>query len=93
MKDHRKWLKLILLLVSSGVPYTYNYVHLLHYHYHHCTAMSSSQSLKDEGNQLFSAKNFAEASKKYSDAIAAEGGSTNAVLYANRAACRLNLKQ
>jgi len=55
--------------------------------------MNTSQSLKDEGNRLFSARKFAEASEKYTAAISAEGGSTNAVLYSNRAACRLNLKQ
>lgn len=47
--------------------------------------------LKEQGNKLFSAKEYVLASAKYTEAIEADG--TNAVLYANRAACRLHLKQ
>ncbi|KAJ7238574.1 hypothetical protein B0H12DRAFT_1137244 [Mycena haematopus] len=53
--------------------------------------------LKAQGNALFGAKNFAEAEKKYTAAIEA-GDEANdskvlAVVYANRAACRLSLKR
>ncbi|KDQ19786.1 hypothetical protein BOTBODRAFT_27211 [Botryobasidium botryosum FD-172 SS1] len=45
---------------------------------------------KDEGNALFAKKEYAAAYEKYTDAIREDG--TNAVLYANRAACSLNMK-
>ena len=47
--------------------------------------------LKEEGNTLFAQKDYVMASVKYTEAIAADG--TNAVLYANRAACRLAMRQ
>ncbi|KAJ7649894.1 hypothetical protein FB45DRAFT_731788 [Roridomyces roridus] len=57
--------------------------------------MSSSQ-LKAEGNTLYVAKKFKEASKKYTEAIQASDEAVDpkglAVLYANRAACSLALK-
>lgn len=53
--------------------------------------MSDADALKAEGNKLFGAKKFSEAAIKYSEAIDIDG--QNAVLYANRAACHLNMKQ
>ncbi|KAJ6545090.1 hypothetical protein DFH09DRAFT_1040591 [Mycena vulgaris] len=57
----------------------------------------SSAELKAQGNALFSAKNFGQASKKYTEAIEAGDEATDpkglAVLYANRSACRLSLKR
>lgn len=57
----------------------------------------SSAELKAQGNALFSAKSFEEAGKKYTEAIQAGDEATDpkglAVLYANRAACRLSLKR
>jgi hypothetical protein len=47
--------------------------------------------LKEEGNKLFVEKDFARAAAKYAEAIAEDG--TNAVLYANRAACHLALRR
>ena len=47
--------------------------------------------LKDEGNTLFSKKNYGAAYEKYTEAI--EEDRNNAILYANRAACSLNLKR
>jgi hypothetical protein len=47
--------------------------------------------LKEEGNALFTQKDYTMASVKYTEAIAADD--TNAVLYANRAACRLATRQ
>ncbi|KAJ7707357.1 hypothetical protein B0H17DRAFT_1000430 [Mycena rosella] len=59
--------------------------------------MSSGAELKAQGNALFSAKNFKEADKKYTQAIQIGDEAADpkglAVLYANRAACRLNLKR
>lgn len=52
---------------------------------------SKAKQLKDEGNALFARKQFQEAKLKYSEAI--ELDSSNAVLYANKAACRLHLKE
>jgi hypothetical protein len=54
--------------------------------------MSSTALLKEEGNKLFTAGKFAEAKEKYTEAIATEAGE-NAVLYSNRAACSLSLKE
>lgn len=51
----------------------------------------SSASLKEEGNALFTKGEFQKASEKYTKAI--ELDCQNAVLYANRAACALNLKK
>ncbi|KAJ7592878.1 hypothetical protein C8J56DRAFT_929713 [Mycena floridula] len=45
---------------------------------------------KDEGNALFAKQKFVEACAKYTEAIDFE---PSAVLYANRAACRLNTKE
>ncbi|KAJ6545092.1 hypothetical protein DFH09DRAFT_1367685 [Mycena vulgaris] len=59
----------------------------------------SSAELKAQGNALFTAKKFEKADKKYTEAIqkvgdeAANDPKTLAVLYANRAACRLALKR
>ena len=47
--------------------------------------------LKDEGNKLYAQKNYPEAYKKYTSAIAEDPN--NAVLYANRAACSLGQKK
>lgn len=46
--------------------------------------------LKDEGNVFFLKKDYASAAAKYTEAIKIDG--ENAILYSNRAACRLNLK-
>ena len=51
--------------------------------------MSNAVRMKEEGNKLFLAKKYEEAVAKYSEAI--EEDDSNAVLYANRAACTLNL--
>jgi tetratricopeptide (TPR) repeat protein len=53
--------------------------------------MATATELKDAGNTLFAAKNFDAALVKYTKAIALDGN--NAILYANRAACALNLGQ
>ncbi|KAL0575571.1 hypothetical protein V5O48_006415 [Marasmius crinis-equi] len=50
-----------------------------------------AQKLKDEGNGFFSQKDYQSASTKYTEAIALD--KSNPVLYANRSACRLHLKQ
>ena len=50
-----------------------------------------SQQLKTEGNALFGKGQWRAAYDKYSEAI--EHDDQNAVLYANRAACALHLKQ
>ncbi|KAF8176592.1 hypothetical protein K438DRAFT_1727120 [Mycena galopus ATCC 62051] len=57
--------------------------------------MASPADLKAQGNALFGAKDFAEAEKKYTGAIEAsdDDGKALAVLYANRAACRLSMKR
>ncbi|KAF9061382.1 hypothetical protein BDP27DRAFT_1301213 [Rhodocollybia butyracea] len=47
-------------------------------------------TLKEEGNRLFSQKDYASANAKYTEAL--ELGGDDAILYSNRAACRLNLK-
>lgn len=52
---------------------------------------SKVQQLKVDGNKLFSQQDFKGAYAKYSDAIAEDGA--NAVLYANRAACNIGLKE
>ncbi|KAF9269233.1 hypothetical protein L218DRAFT_851642 [Marasmius fiardii PR-910] len=56
-----------------------------------------AESLKEEGNKLFLEKKFTQAVAKYTEAISAYGANASsnqvlAVLYANRAACRLSLK-
>ncbi|KAI3609899.1 TPR-likeprotein [Moniliophthora roreri] len=50
-----------------------------------------AERLKDEGNALFSKQKYGPASKKYTEAIAIDN--SNPILYANRSACRLSLKQ
>ncbi|KAJ7024758.1 hypothetical protein C8F04DRAFT_1130485 [Mycena alexandri] len=61
------------------------------------SATLTSADLKGQGNALFAAKNFAEAEIKYTKAIAATDEAADpkglAVLYSNRAACRLSLKR
>lgn len=52
---------------------------------------AEAAKLKDEGNALFVKKKYREAHVKYSAAIAKDD--QNAVYFANRAACSLNLKQ
>ena len=54
-------------------------------------ADSKAAQLKDEGNKFFSQQDYVQAFIKYSDAIAKD--STNAVLFANRAACSLAMKK
>lgn len=44
-----------------------------------------------EGNALFAANKYAEGEAKYTEAI--EVGGDNAILYANRAACKARLKR
>ncbi|KAJ7745655.1 hypothetical protein B0H16DRAFT_1889279 [Mycena metata] len=60
-------------------------------------ATLTSADLKGQGNALFAAKNFAEAEIKYTKAIAATDEAADskelAVLYSNRAQCRLSLKR
>jgi tetratricopeptide (TPR) repeat protein len=46
--------------------------------------------LKEEGNQFFAAKKYRSALAKYTQAIELDG--TNAILYANRAQCEIQLK-
>jgi tetratricopeptide (TPR) repeat protein len=53
--------------------------------------MSTAAQLNDEGNQLFSAKQYAQAQRVYGQAI--EKNPSNPIIYTNRAACPLNLKQ
>lgn len=62
--------------------------------------MSIQEELKAEGNKLFSVKNYKDAIEKYSAAIKLYEVTADvddhpkiAVLYANRAACHLNLKE
>ncbi|KAE9402428.1 hypothetical protein BT96DRAFT_937225 [Gymnopus androsaceus JB14] len=47
--------------------------------------------LKEQGNTLFLQKDYLSAARKYTEALEADG--ENAILYANRAACRLNLRE
>lgn len=53
--------------------------------------LMSAIDLKAEGNALFAKGQWVLASVKYTDAITLDN--ENAVLWANRAACRLHLKQ
>lgn len=53
--------------------------------------MGDAAALKAEGNKLFLQKDYPAAIQKYTAAINADG--QNAVLYANRAACYLSLKE
>lgn len=58
--------------------------------------MTTAVELKAQGNALFGVKNFAEAEKMYTKAIETSDDDDSkglAVLYANRAACRLSLKR
>jgi tetratricopeptide (TPR) repeat protein len=52
---------------------------------------SAAVLLKEEGNKLFTAGKFTEAREKYTEAISKD--EQNAALFANRAACALNLKE
>ncbi|KAF5344741.1 hypothetical protein D9758_015296 [Tetrapyrgos nigripes] len=59
-------------------------------------ASSPSQSqnilkLKDDGNELYVAKDYVSAIAKYTEAIELDG--SNALVWANRAACRLAVKE
>jgi stress-induced-phosphoprotein 1 len=47
--------------------------------------------LKAEGNELFIQKQYDQAARKFTQAIELDG--TNAILYANRAACHQLLKR
>ncbi|KAE9393430.1 hypothetical protein BT96DRAFT_999469 [Gymnopus androsaceus JB14] len=49
------------------------------------------RTIKMEGNALFAANKYAEGEAKYTEAI--EVGGDNAILYANRAACKAQLKR
>jgi stress-induced-phosphoprotein 1 len=54
----------------------------------------ASADLKTQGNALFAAKKYGQADKKYTGAIESSTDPKElAVLYANRAACRLSLKR
>lgn len=55
------------------------------------TSSDKAAQLKAEGNALFVKKEFKQAIQKYGEAINVDG--KNAVLYSNRAACRLSLQQ
>ncbi|KAJ3899296.1 hypothetical protein F5879DRAFT_926356 [Lentinula edodes] len=48
------------------------------------------KKLKEEGNKLFAQKQYVAAAEKYTEAL--QLGGDNAVLYSNRAACRLKMK-
>lgn len=48
------------------------------------------KKLKEEGNNLFAQKQYVAAAEKYTEAL--QLGGDNAVLYSNRAACRLKMK-
>jgi Flp pilus assembly protein TadD len=48
--------------------------------------------LKDQGNQLCRQKDYANAITKFTEAIELDG-SSNAILFTNRAACYLGLKK
>ncbi|KIK55174.1 hypothetical protein GYMLUDRAFT_176110 [Collybiopsis luxurians FD-317 M1] len=50
-----------------------------------------ARRLKDEGNTFFQERQYLKAYYSYSDAILLDNN--NAVLYANRAACRLAMNQ
>ena len=52
---------------------------------------SRAEYLKAEGNTFFLRKDYALAALKYTEALEVDEG--NAVLWANRAACRLQLKE
>ena len=54
-------------------------------------SLSQADRLKAEGNALFAKKDFARASKKYTEALKHDG--ENAILYSNRAACSLGLNR
>lgn len=51
----------------------------------------AAEAMKAEANVLFQSRKFKEAHAKYSEAIALDD--TNAVLFANRAACSLELQE
>jgi len=53
--------------------------------------VKASAQLKEEGNKFYVQQDYAQAHTKYTEAIAEDA--TNAVLYANRAACSLAMKR
>ena len=53
--------------------------------------MADVDKIKAEGDALFAQRQFQQAYVKYSDAIALDG--SNAIFYANRAACGLSMNQ
>ncbi|KAK7045992.1 hypothetical protein VNI00_006987 [Paramarasmius palmivorus] len=55
------------------------------------TRLKLAEKLKEEGSTLFSKQKYGPAAKKYTEAIAIDNA--NPILYANRSACRLKLKQ
>jgi hypothetical protein len=55
------------------------------------TDNSQAVKLKDEGNKFFLQQEYVQAFIKYSDAIDVDP--TNAVLFANRAACSLAMQK
>lgn len=52
---------------------------------------SAATKLKDEGNALFAKKDYQAALNKYSQAM--QQDAENAILFANRAACALQLEK
>jgi Tfp pilus assembly protein PilF len=55
------------------------------------TDNSKAAQLKDEGNNFFAQQDYVQAFTKYSDAITEDA--TNAILFANRAACSLAMNK
>jgi hypothetical protein len=55
------------------------------------TDNSKAAQLKDEGNKFFAQQDYVQAFTKYSDAITEDA--TNAILFANRAACSLAMNK
>ena len=53
--------------------------------------VSQAESLKAEGNALFTKKDFKGAYKKYTEALKCDD--KNPILYSNRAACSLGLNR
>lgn len=53
----------------------------------------SADELKEEGNALYTKKQFDRAAVKYADAISHHDNSKSSILYANRAACHLAMQR